>query len=90
MHGVRSAKNERFRSSAARTGSGPFVPYARTCGGCEEMGWVTWPNSPLGAWRCCGMVKVQSGQCPSSALVPPQRAPGGSGQLGTPREKPGL
>ena len=18
------------------------------------MGWVTWPSSPLGAWRCCG------------------------------------
>ena len=29
------------------------------------------------------MVKVQSGQCPSSA-------PGGSGQLGTPRERPAL
>jgi hypothetical protein len=54
MHGVRSAKNERFRAHASAYGSGPFVPYERTCGGCEEMGWVTWPNSPLGAWRCCG------------------------------------
>ena len=37
-----------------------------------------------GAWR--SMVKVQSGQCPSSAPVPPQGTPGGSGRLGTPRE----
>ena len=36
------------------------------------------------------MVKVQSGQCPSSAPVPPQGAPGGSGQLSTPRERPAL
>jgi hypothetical protein len=34
--------------------------------------------------------KVQSGQCPSSAVVPPQGAPGGSGRLGTPRERPTL
>ena len=54
MHGVRSAKNERFRAHASAYGSGPFVPYERACGGCEEMGWVTWPSSPLGAWRCCG------------------------------------
>ena len=41
-----------------------------------------------GAWR--SMVKVQSGQCPSSAPVPPQGTPGGSGQLSTPRERPAL
>ena len=34
------------------------------------------------------MVKVQSAQCPSSAPAPPQGAPGGSGQLGTPRKRP--
>ena len=33
------------------------------------------------------MVKVPPWQCPSSAPVPPQGAPGGSGQLGTPRER---
>ena len=38
-----------------------------------------------GAVAC---VKVQSGQCPSSAPVPPQGAPGGSGQLGTRRKRP--
>eukprot|EP00964_Phaeocystis_antarctica_P110857 scaffold75194_cov54-Phaeocystis_antarctica.AAC.1 len=36
------------------------------------------------------MVKVQSGQRPSSAPVPPLGAPGGSGQLSTPRERPAL
>ena len=34
------------------------------------------------------MVKVQPGQCPSSAPAPPQGAPGGSGQLGTPSARP--
>ena len=35
------------------------------------------------------MVKVQFGQCPSSAPVPPQGAPGGS-ELSAPRERPAL
>ena len=35
------------------------------------------------------MVKVQSGQGPSSTPVPPPGAPGGSGQPGTPRASPG-
>ena len=34
------------------------------------------------------MVKVAPRQCPSSAPVPPQGAPGGSGQLGTPGKRP--
>ena len=34
------------------------------------------------------MVKVPSWQCPSSAPVPLQGAPGGSGQFGTPRKRP--
>ena len=33
-------------------------------------------------------VKAQSGQRPSSAPVPPQGTPGGSGQLGTRRKRP--
>lgn len=38
----------------ART-RGPFEPARRVCGTCaEEMGWVTWPGSPVGRWRCCG------------------------------------
>ena len=36
------------------------------------------------------MVKVPPGQRPSSAPAPPQGAPGGSGQLGTPRKRPAL
>ena len=40
--------------------------------------------------ECTRRVKGQSGQCPSSAPAPPQGAPGGSGQLGTPRERPAL
>ena len=35
------------------------------------------------AWSKC-----PSWQCPSSAPVPPQDAPGGSGQLGAPRKRP--
>ena len=34
------------------------------------------------------VVEVTPWQCPSSAPAPPQGAPGGSGQLGTPRERP--
>ena len=34
------------------------------------------------------MVKGQPGRCPSSAPVPPQGAPGGFDQLGTPRKRP--
>ena len=33
------------------------------------------------------MVKVQSGQCPSSAPAPPRGKPDGSGWLGTPRKR---
>ena len=36
----------------------------------------------------CGVVKVAPRQRPSSAAVPPQGVPGGSGQLGTPRKRP--
>eukprot|EP00964_Phaeocystis_antarctica_P052066 scaffold30445_cov54-Phaeocystis_antarctica.AAC.2 len=35
----------------------------------------------------CSMVKVPPWQCPSSAPVPPQGVPGGSGQLGTPMQR---
>ena len=35
----------------------------------------------------CSMVKVQPGQCPSSAPAPPRGKPDGSGRLGTPRER---
>ena len=43
----------------------------------------------LFAERCASAVKVRlPWQCPSSAPVPPQGAPGGSGQLGTPSGRP--
>ena len=35
----------------------------------------------------CSMVKAAPWQCPSSPPVPPQGAPGGFGQLGTPRAR---
>eukprot|EP00964_Phaeocystis_antarctica_P162903 scaffold138086_cov169-Phaeocystis_antarctica.AAC.1 len=38
----------------------------------------------LAAWSKCPL----SWQCPSSAPAPPRGAPGGSGQLGTPRKRP--
>ena len=34
--------------------TGPFEPFNRECGTCKEMGWSTWPDSPLNSWRCCG------------------------------------
>eukprot|EP00964_Phaeocystis_antarctica_P083876 scaffold52806_cov50-Phaeocystis_antarctica.AAC.2 len=34
------------------------------------------------------MGKVPTRQCTSSAPVPPQGAPGGSGRLGTPKKRP--
>eukprot|EP00964_Phaeocystis_antarctica_P059876 scaffold35633_cov56-Phaeocystis_antarctica.AAC.4 len=34
------------------------------------------------------MVKVQAGQCLSSARAPPQGTPGGSERLGTPKKRP--
>ena len=40
--------------------------------------------------RSLSMVKVQSGQCPGSARVPPQGVPDGSGRFGTSRERLGL
>ena len=47
-------------------------------------------SSQLARLLRSSMVKVQSGQCPSSAPAPPQGAPGGYGQLSTPRERPAL
>lgn len=38
---------------ASRT-SGGFEPSPRRCGLCGEVGWVSWPDSPLARWRCCG------------------------------------
>ena len=54
MHGIRSVRNERFKQYATVAGSGTFKPYERECGACGDMGWVTWPDSPLKGWRCCG------------------------------------
>ena len=45
------------------------------------------PACGAALWACASMVNVQSGQRPSSAPVPPRGAPGGSGQLGTPRAR---
>eukprot|EP00964_Phaeocystis_antarctica_P059754 scaffold35523_cov53-Phaeocystis_antarctica.AAC.3 len=48
------------------------------------------PSGRLLGWSCeqDSTVKARSLQCPGSARVPPQGAPGGSGQLGTPRTRP--
>ena len=54
LHGLKRPGHERFRELAIKRGSGPFEPYIRECGTCKEMGWSTWPNSPLDRWRCCG------------------------------------
>ena len=60
---------------------------ARRCGRREARA-TSLGDIDHGLRRCSSMVKLQSGQCPSSAPVPPQGAPGGSGQLGTPRKRP--
>ena len=51
------------------------------CGSCTHInnlaGFISWGS----------MVKVSPWQCPSSASVPPQGAPGGSRQLNTPTQR---
>lgn len=54
LHGLKKPSHERFRELAIARGSGPFIPYVRECGTCKEMGWSTWPGSPMQQWRCCG------------------------------------
>ena len=54
LHGLKKPLHERFRELAITRGSGPFEPFHRECGTCKDMGWSTWPDSPLNAWRCCG------------------------------------
>eukprot|EP00964_Phaeocystis_antarctica_P034784 scaffold19817_cov64-Phaeocystis_antarctica.AAC.3 len=46
-------------------------------------------RAPAAAARVCAAAwsKCHPWQCPSSAPVPPQGAPGGSDQLGTPRAR---
>jgi len=61
MHGIRSVENQNFLSHARLASRGAFEPYVRTCGRCGDMGWVTWPGSPLHAWRCCGASVDQNG-----------------------------
>ena len=57
-------------------GGGAYNPAVSVaCTGRSILGKAAWQSPPL--W-----------QCPSSAPVPPQGAPGGSGQLGLPRKRP--
>ena len=55
----------------------------------RPVGQVLMWQVPADDPRLGSMVKVPPWQCPMSAPVPPQGAPGGSRQLGTPRERPG-
>lgn len=55
VHGLRSSRQDAFRSNAVRNGGGDFVPTPRTCDSCRAMGWTTWPGTPLHDWRCCGV-----------------------------------
>lgn len=54
LHGLRTEKQTLFREEAIRRGSGEFEAYYRTCDSCQQMGWTTWPDSPMNQWRCCG------------------------------------
>ena len=57
LHGLKRERNQKkFRAVAEARGLGPLVPFNRVCGGCDALGWSTWPGSVLvrRRWTCCG------------------------------------
>jgi len=56
VHGFKRPGTNRLKmlAFARQQGSGPFVPYRRTCASCESLGWSTWPGSHIHRWTCCG------------------------------------
>lgn len=64
MHGMRSARQDAFRTHARSVSATlPFQPAERHCDRCSAMGWSTWPASPMGEWRCCGIdLRSKGGQ----------------------------
>ena len=54
LHGLKDNATDHIWRGARERSAGPYEPPKRQCGSCEGMGWVTWPTSPLGHWRCCG------------------------------------
>ena len=68
-----------------RSGRGRVRSGRRSCGLSSRRARASWRRrGGSAAMSKCPL----PWQCPSSAPVPPQGAPGGSGQLGTPRERP--
>ena len=55
LHGLKDNLTQHHWERAKRLGSGRYVPLRRECDTCAEMGWVAWPGSPYGSWRCCGV-----------------------------------
>ena len=75
LHGLKSPEHERFRELAISRGSGPFEPIGRECGTCKDMGWSTWPDSPVNSWRCCGSrIQPQKLKLACRGRLCPQRA----------------
>ena len=61
LHGLKRERNQKkFRAVAEARGLGPIVPFERKCASCDELGWSTWPGSPIAQWTCCGCDATQS------------------------------
>ena len=59
FHGAKRPESRAWRIAEAM-GSGEFIPLERTCGRCDEMGWVTFEPSVFRTWRCCGSAKTNA------------------------------
>mgnify|MGYP006188326177 FL=1 len=79
------ANHTAFRKVVTRKVNKRPHPAALGQGGSE---WSKLRQEPLVRTWLHSMVKVAPRQCSSSAPGPPQSAPGGPGQLGTPRKRP--
>ena len=61
LHGLKRERNQRkFRAIAEARGLGHHVPFNRVCSTCADIGWSTWPDSPIGQWTCCGCDATRS------------------------------
>ena len=67
VHGFKRPGANRLKllAFARQQGSGPFIPYKRTCGDCASMGWSTWPGSHIHRWTCCGDQAPKAEQSPA-------------------------
>ena len=78
VHGFKRPGANRLKllAFARQRGSGPFIPYKRTCGDCASMGWSTWPGSHIHRWTCCGDQAPKAEQSPAQQKGRRRRAKG--------------